>query len=64
MIAKKRHIVLRRLEENSVTELDRMVAELIGREKAERALKPSHWAKTFSASGKGFAPKVRSSYRD
>lgn len=63
MTAKKRPIALRKLEENSVTELDQMVAELIGRENAERPLKPTHWAKIFSASGKGFAPKIRSSYR-
>jgi hypothetical protein len=64
MAAKKRPITLRTLAENSVTELDRMAAELIGREKAERALKPTRWAKSFSASGKATAPKIRSSYRD
>jgi hypothetical protein len=64
MTAKKRQIMLKKLEENSVTELDRMAAGLVGREKAERALKPTHWAKSFSASGKTTAPKIRSSYRD
>lgn len=62
MTAKKRPIALRMLEKNSVTELDRMTAELIGQGKAERALKPTHWAKSFSASGKATAPKISSSY--
>ena len=63
MIAKKRPITLRMLEENSVTELDRMAADLFGQGKAERSLKPTRWAKTFSASGKALG-KMRTSYRD
>ncbi len=64
MAAKKRPVRLRMLAENSVIELDRMVAELIGRGKADRGLKATGWGKSFSASGKRGAPKIRSSYQE